>query len=529
MRPAGVWVDGSPSTTVDMHRQPFDVFGPKGRKEGSVVNGIGCSFLKRLVACAHALRCRKIIALPVLVGVLLAEVQTNVALAMRAPPADIKRRVEALAAEAADSMRASAWGFEISPVIRISDDLETQDILAYLVTPIDIRPRGEWKALRLGVAIESVPSQRRLTCQLSDDDLNGACALLVRYAALARLEDDIQFPPDTLRQILEALPRPPLNPGATPGLRRAVARLERAGKLSTSASVEARALCADLNDARLEARVWVGRFEDLYLRLTRRADGAEGRAIVQLARALRFAEAGWDAQEVAAVAQPSEFRASVTHRTIDRVGADIRLARTAGCACHALAEMLVAVEPIERLSIESMIIDADSRLRVGRRTIGVTEERIDRWRRDCGIRRTERGWEGESFRPRPRTPRLRDAPFGIKPLSFRYPLGDAIDSRSISQANATSGVRRSGSGAIALRARAGRRLWRTGDGGVRAARARGSGDSHDHRPRCCGAFKPPAPDPVHGGRCGSRCAKGRSCEGTPRPGQRGDHRSGIRR
>jgi hypothetical protein len=94
----------------------------------------------------------------------------------------------------------------------------------------------------------------------------------------------------------------------------------------------------------------------------------------------------------------------------------VRRARTEGCACYTLAETLVALEPVRAARIDSLAVSGEGRLRVGRSVTSVSAETIDAWRRACGLERSAVGWAGIPSRPGPKPPRIRDAPFGIKPL-----------------------------------------------------------------------------------------------------------------
>ena len=241
--------------------------------------------------------------------------------------------------------------------------------------------------------------------------------LLVRDALLHELDEHARIPPDGMRALLDALPPPPQKFGATAAVLRALGRLEVAGRLGNSALREAQQLRAECVARDQLHTEWIARLELLYGRLMHAADGAEGRAIVRLHRALRFASAGWDfAADSELALKPPPASSGGKRKAVDAVGAEIRLAVSSGCACHALSELLARARPIRTPTIQSVLIDADHRVLLGRRELTLKLEQLDRWRSDCGMTRTAVGWESPSTRPRSRAPRLRDAPFGVKPL-----------------------------------------------------------------------------------------------------------------
>ncbi len=327
--------------------------------------------------------------------------------------------------------------------------IDARDALASLTTPIRARPRAVWSALRAGGATRverdgvgsatrgAIASREKLASRggfasqvglasLTDDELDQACQLLVREALLRVIDESTSVPPDILAEILEALPRPLKRRGSNASELRVWDQLERAGRLGASANQRANALCADLLEAQRVQREWVGRLDVCYAMLMHRASGAEGAALVRVSRALRLAHAGWDPEEIAAIGDAADeplapstltqARASPRKRPTDQVSAEVRLARSQGAPCFALGELLARAESTAVRTIQSALVDGDRRLRLACRTVGISPETLDRWRADCGLTRTTRGWSAPHSRPKPAPPRLRDAPFGVKPL-----------------------------------------------------------------------------------------------------------------
>ena len=361
--------------------------------------------------------------------------------------------VEALAVEAALSMCASEWGGadRVSPVLSACDDHaldatpaeRRSALLAGLVETMEPRPRAVWAALRAKMinderiapgegAWQELPQQlpqelpQKILAYLSDEDLDRACLLIVRESLLHALDESVQLPPDTVRSILDALPRPLQRRGSSKDELRVLNRLELAGRLGSASLSDAQTLCADLEAATRVQLEWIARLDKCYTTLMHRAFGAEGTALVRVSRSLRLTAAGWDPQEIASmhnaaletsarIVSPSSST-STKRAPVDRVSADIRLARSQGASCYALSELLAEAQPISVRTIQSALLDGDRHLCVGRREVVLPIELLNRWRLDCGLIQTPRGWESPSARPKNRVPRIRDAPFGVKPL-----------------------------------------------------------------------------------------------------------------
>ena len=342
-----------------------------------------------------------------------------------APEARLARLGESLAQCAYDALAAAAWADGVSPTLvmppGLAEEIDHPTAVALLSRARPDRPVAAWEALRLGRTRPAADAPQRLAKAASppiappsaypstDLDLERACQLLVCEALVAALPTEARLPADLVRDLLAHAPLPPSNPAADPALGRRVQRLERSGKLSRSARLEADRVVAEFEAARAVAEQWKARHDALLARMALLADGEEGRALVAVARRMQSALGGWNASDASREAARSP-------RGGDEVVRSIRKSLADGQSCYALAEILVAIEPVQTRRIDALAVSGEGRLRVGRSVATVSQESIDSWRRACGLQRSAVGWTGLSARPRPRTPKIRDAPWGIKPL-----------------------------------------------------------------------------------------------------------------
>lgn len=355
--------------------------------------------------------------------------------------------------EAVLAICAAAEDGSIAPVIAIPVDLEHAELLSTLVTPLPSLPRGRWTALRIGRGVGgggsgAAAGGARGIAQPFDaasahgagflahaEDLDRAAALVVRHAFLqgliaAREESASDglgplaaLASSTIRGIVESLPPPPRHPGADPRFRREV---QSASRAATGARVRERALQleGDHREALAAARGWLARLDAVYAAIHSIAD-AEGRAIVRVHRAVRLIESGWD-PEVAStmdarpLGEDGVAPATGVVQPIDRVLREIRDARARGYPCDELAETLAVLRPIGVEVAEVVHLDADGRLQASERSVRLTAERLEGWRRACGMRDGIR--EAPRAAPSP-SRRKRDAPFGIKPLGLLRATG----------------------------------------------------------------------------------------------------------
>lgn len=340
------------------------------------------------------------------------------------PEVRLARLSEGLAQCAFDALLSAAWADGVSPTAVLSpgllDEIDQPTAIALLTRAQPERPRGAWEALRLGRARPALPAARGaaegpappigagIVYPATELDLERACQLMAREALLVLVPAEARLPADLVRDLLAHAPFPPTNPAADPALARRVQRLERAGRLSRSARLEADRIVAEFDAARAAAEQWKARHDAFLARVALLADGEEGRALVAIARRTQAARSGWSAGDSAEGARSS--------RGGDEIARSVRKAIADGQSCYALAETLVALEPIRTARIDSLAVSGEGRLRAGRSTATVSQESIDAWRRACGLQRSAVGWTGLSARPRPRPPKIRDAPFGIKPL-----------------------------------------------------------------------------------------------------------------
>ncbi len=341
------------------------------------------------------------------------------------PRVERLKPLEGMADEATRALRHAVWDEEVTPVISGLGGLSATEALRLLVEPIPLAPRSAWHALRAGCT-GSAPS---------DAMLDAARALLIREAVLASLDDNVKIPPSVLYCVVDALPLPVRHPGATDPVISNVARLEKRERLVGASRSDAIALCAELPEQRARALAWIVRLDALYAALLARADGSEGRAIVRVSRATRLANAGWDPDRDSSIDRPSERTSTATstsvspaapssHKPIDRVLRDIRLARKESPTCESLHRALRIIQPSAVMIVSNVVIDAHDQLGVGRQIVALEEQRIEAWLRESGVAYAGRAGNASSdasgvgTQPptRPRSKRLRDAPFGVKPL-----------------------------------------------------------------------------------------------------------------
>ncbi len=377
-------------------------------------------------------------------------------------------RLRALAVEmsshAAEALRIAAWSDAITPTIEAPIELDRSEILAALIQDGPTPPRGVWAALRAGrtaaprvkqsdtvessgtSGLEEAVRERRVSLRSAslqrDEDLDRACALVVKHALLgaldramlAQAEDGLgpagPLPAEVIRQIVDALPPPPIHPGSDQVRQRLlekVGRLRIGVRASPSAKSAVREAEAEFRESCAVARAWLARLDVVHAILARHAD-SEGMAIIRLSRATRLASAGWD-PDTASTMDPRPLGEdgvsplTGTERPYDRVLAEIRAARNRGYVCAALAERLRVTHTIEVELFDAVCIDSDGELQFAKRRVRVSAERLDDWRRACGVRPTAGTARPSSRSPTP-SRRIRDAPFGIKPLGVRSPVHD---------------------------------------------------------------------------------------------------------
>ena len=382
---------------------------------------------------------------------------------------------ESAAQEAALALRLAYWSSMYSPTLCLDAGISDEFALRLLLEPIEPRPRAFWQALRLGVAAERLQGRahddatirdRPRRASLSsdeldeaDEDLERSCVLLVREAALraltstpamnaqrdaAREPSDpvrcatmdtsgapVRLPPEAMAQVLAAMPCPMFHPGINSSIARDTRRLARDRTLNAAQTREAKALVDEFEQTLLRAEQWRARFEGIMVDLAECADGAEGRALVVVTRLARLAQAGWSAraESLASASRTSSSRNRATQaaRAKDSALAAVLASREAGCSCHALAELLVRMEPFAIARVDSLLLTPQGQLMVGRSVTSIDEVQLDAWRTACGMRKTPRGWEGIALPVKSKPPRKRDVPFGTKPRASASRISTSLD------------------------------------------------------------------------------------------------------
>jgi hypothetical protein len=325
----------------------------------------------------------------------------------------LERLAEQLARGAVDSLTVAAWIGGISPVLSIdpelAEEIDAATALELLLHGHRARPRATWLALRQARAHDALaepdwknqrdslrpidlpilnhqthPPKLADTARIgalrypwSDSDLERACALLVREALLTRIGTDARLPIGAVRDFLVAYPLPLSNPGSDPELHRRVKRLEDSGRLTLSTREHARKLIGEFEMLRTCAESWRLRHERMMLHVAALADGDEARALVDVAMHESLTRAGWPPP----APRTLTGRLSQAAEPPDPVLASIRKARSEGSPCQLLVEALLSLRPIEVERIDSIVISADSRLRVAWSRAVLSARTIDSWHR----------------------------------------------------------------------------------------------------------------------------------------------------
>lgn len=325
----------------------------------------------------------------------------------------LERLAEQLARGAVDSLTVAAWIGGISPVLSIdpelAEEIDAATALELLLHGHRARPRATWLALRQARAHDALaepdwknqrdslrpidlpilnhqthPPKLADTARIgalrypwSDSDLERACALLVREALLTRIGTDARLPVGAVRDFLVAYPLPLSNPGSDPELHRRVKRLEDSGRLTLSTREHARKLIGEFELLRTCAESWRLRHERMMLHVAALADGDEARALVDVAMRESLTRAGWPPP----APRTLTGRLSQAAEPPDPVLASIRKARSEGSPCQLLVEALLSLRPIEVERIDSIVISADSRLRVAWSRAVLSARTIDSWHR----------------------------------------------------------------------------------------------------------------------------------------------------
>ena len=331
----------------------------------------------------------------------------------REPTAGGAKRVESLAerlaSDAAANLAEAAWIGAVSPVLSIpptlAEEIDERLALEILLHGHRERPRAVWLALRHGYEpglagdIRATTRARRDCASnypWSDEELERACALLVREALLSRLAATARLPAEAVRDFLARAPVPLPSPGIDPELQRRARRFELSGRLAPSSHSDARRFIEEFERRHKVAEVWRVRYERMMLEVAALADAEEGRALVELAMREGLTRAGWPPQPP----RTPTGRISQSASPEDPVLVAVRRARASGSECTLLHEALDALRPVSIERVDAIVISADARVRVGRSNATLSPRAIDAWRRELSIgaatakgdRRRRVGW-----------------------------------------------------------------------------------------------------------------------------------------
>lgn len=311
------------------------------------------------------------------------------------------KRVEALAerlaGDAARNLSEAAWIGAVSPVLSISpalaEEIDGRLALEILLHGHRERPRAVWLALRhghdpgLAGDVHTTPRAPRDCASnfpWSDEELERACALLVREALLSRLAPTARLPAEAMRDFLARAPVPLPSPGIDVEVQRRVRRFEVSGRLAPSVHADARRFIEEFERRHKVAEPWRARYERMMLDVAALADGDEGRALAEVAMREGLARAGWPPQPP----RTPTGRISQSASPEDPVLVAVRRARAGGSDCALLREALDALRPISLERVDAIVISADARVRVGRSNATLSPQAIDSWRRELSIGRT---------------------------------------------------------------------------------------------------------------------------------------------
>jgi hypothetical protein len=308
----------------------------------------------------------------------------------------IEALADALAAHAATNLAEAVWLGSVSPVLSIApalgEEIDERLALEILLQGHRERPRAVWLALRQGHDPRRgregrdsgrIPHARAEGDPWSDEDLEHACAILVREALLARVAANVRLPAEAVRDFLARAPNPLPNPGIEAHMQRRARRLEVSGRLAPSVHAEARGFIEDFERRQAVAEGWRARYERMMLEVQTRAEGDEARALVELALRVGLARAGWPPQP----ARTMTGRISQAANREDPVLVAVRRARGSGSDCTLLRDALDALRPISVERIDAIVISADARVRVGRSNATLAAQAIDSWRREVSMAR----------------------------------------------------------------------------------------------------------------------------------------------
>ena len=261
----------------------------------------------------------------------------------------------------------------------------------------------------------------------SMDDLRGMVRILVVEALVAPLGPEARIAPATVESILRGVPPPPRHPAADRGVIESVRRLSRVRSGGARVEEGARRALLPLKEASTVAIAWRDRFDAVHRAVEGACDGGASLAIARIARACALSGSGWsllrDDDLAFVMATVAEVEPVTAARRAERareakrmVGRSIEAAATESAAEPSLARAIASIEVSRVERVESIAVSAGGRVEVAMRTVGIDAETVAEWRGKAGSVGGDPPWAGRDGSVPTRRRRLRDAPFGVKPL-----------------------------------------------------------------------------------------------------------------
>ncbi len=328
---------------------------------------------------------------------------------------DAEGMLRILEARALEALLSEGPGGATMPTVSAPVPLEAESARAVLLCAPRPAPESALQSVRAG-------ARARGRWAPATEDLRAMARLLVLEPLVAALEPEVRLSPAAIASILEGLPAPPLHPGADRAALEEARRLARARRSDARTKAAVERLRSRLGEACASGIAWRDRFDGMVAALERACDGAASLALVRIGAARRLAESGWSLRREDDLAFVASESAPDPERRLDRarearraIAKAIEAASAESPAETAFWRAVAAVEPIAVERLESIDVSAGGRVDAAFREIGVDLRTATGWRTAAGAPPDGLRWRG---RERPSVPRrrLRDAPFGVKPL-----------------------------------------------------------------------------------------------------------------
>ncbi|MFM1822711.1 MAG: hypothetical protein RI967_977 [Planctomycetota bacterium] len=325
-----------------------------------------------------------------------------------------------LEGRALEALVAEGVGGETMPTVASPVPLSAEEAVALLL----LEPGGVSDA-----ALQTVRAGARArgSWMPSTDDLRAMARTLVVEALVAPLGPEVRLAPATVESILRGVPPPPLHPAADRGVIEATRRLARLRSGGARVEEAVRRVRVPLQEACTVAVAWRDRCEAVFHALEGGCDGSVALAIARVARMRALSGRGWSLlreDDLAfVVVEPGGAEPTTAARRVERareakrsVGRSIEAGVSGSSTDPALARAVATIAPLLVDRVESITVSAGGRVEVATRTVGIDGATAAEWRGKAGLADDALPWAGRDPSPDSRRRRLRDAPFGVKPL-----------------------------------------------------------------------------------------------------------------